>query len=357
MNQEEQKLKVLKMLEEGTISRSEALDLLELIASETTSEKKQKDFSFEKDLTISIPELPFDFLGGNHQKFSVSADTKLEEIQGLKLVGKNSQISIRPHNSSKIEIVGRYKVVRNNEPMIHFENRNGFYSLDYNFHGLRYIGFDVRVPQEMINMIYVENSNGAIDVAGVISKELIVNTKNAPINITDSYSDKIDGATKNSPINAERVETKRIELITSNSKINVEEIKALAGSFYTSNAEITIQNSDIIKSNIQTKNARIFVDLLTLERTKEWINYIMEARTTNASIEVYLPDSWHLPFKLNASTRRGKIITEDPEFMILGQDRGYLHGETNDYEIGPLSLDLGLQTTNGHIKIKNRFPH
>lgn len=134
MNAEEQKLKVLKMLQEGMISQGEALDLLELIGAELASEepapqpaktapKVHSQPEPRDSIKISIPESPIDFMGMSHQTFSISADVLTEEIETLKLVGKNSKISIRVHQHPTIQIEGRYKTIRKSDPMIRFEEQ------------------------------------------------------------------------------------------------------------------------------------------------------------------------------------------------------------------------------------------
>ena len=354
MDAEEQKLKVLKMLEEGIITRSEALDLLELISVENKKEP-EKRIPEKEEITISLPEMPFDFFGNGHQHFSASADVSSQEVKVLKLIGKNSKISVRTHKSSNIEIEGRYKSVRNNDPMINFENRNGTYVLNYNYHAIKYIGFDVLIPETLIDNLYIENSNAAIDVTGLLAKQLTIGTKNAPISINYCQSEGIAAGTRNSHIEIRRSQSNRIELSTTNAKINVRETNAKIGDFLTTNAEVLIQNSDINRSIIQTKNAKIWLDLTDLDTSENWEDYEVEGRTTNADIEVLLPETVALPFKINGSTKRGSIQTEERDLIVLARDKGYLHAKASDYDKGDVSLDLNLQTTNGNINVKNSY--
>lgn len=346
MNYKEQKAKVLEMLKEGKINQNEALDLLELIGSQKEQEVQTSP------VQMVVPEAPLDFFGNGQQSFSISQEVVNSQINLIKLIGKNSKVSVRTHKGSTIEINGWYKPMRNSEAMINFEEQNNSYVLNYNFHGVKYLGFDICVPETMIDTFYVENSNAEINVLGTAARQLTVMTKNANIMIEHCHSQILVASTKNSYIDLRKVEGKKIELTTTNANINVKNLTCEHGEFITKNAEITIQDSQIIRSNVQSKNAKIWLDLSNIEFDNEVKNYQIEGRTTNANIEIFLPREKMVPFKINGSTKRGRINTEGQELTILASDKGYLNAKSQTYDHSKVTLDLDFQTTNGNINVK-----
>lgn len=364
MDATEQKLKVLNMLQEGTISQSEALELLELIGAEMANEqtlaktlppkpagpKARRQPPEREPIKLSIPESPIDFMGVSHQTFSASADVYTDVIETLKLVGKNSKISIRTHQHDTIQIEGRYKPIRNSDPMIRFEEQGGSYALNYNYHAVSYMGFDVSVPENLIRWFYLENSNADIALAGVATTELNVATKNAAIKLGGIQSDVIVATTKNGNIELNEAEATKIELGTTNAGINVRDIKANYAELVTTNASIVSDCNQITTTNLRTKNANIWLDLTKLEAA-EARHYLIDAQTTNGNIDVLLPYTEDLPYKINGNTKRGRIRTKGSDLLVIASDKGYLDGKTVNYNLSETKLDLTLQTTNADINI------
>lgn len=363
MDANEQKLKVLNMLQEGTISQSEALELLELIGAEMTAKKGtsptppppakpevRRQPPEHEPIKLTIPESPIDFMGESHQTFSASADVYTDVIETLKLVGKNSKISIRTHQHSTILIEGRYKPVRNGDPMIRFEEQGGSYALNYNYHAVSYMGFDVSVPENLIRWFYVENSNAEITLAGVATTELNVATKNAGLKLRSIQSEVIVASTKNGNIELNEAEATKIELGTTNAEINVRNVKANYAELFTTNASVVSDCNQIIATNLRTKNANIWLDLTMLDVDAD-VQYMIDGQTTNGNIDVLLPYTEDFPYKINANTKRGRIRTKGSELLVIASDKGYLDGKTVHYNVSATKLDLVLQTTNADINI------
>lgn len=362
MDANEQKLKVLNMLQEGTISQSEALELLELIGAEMSGKpasatppkpaepETPRRRPEREPIKLSIPESPIDFMGASHQTFSASADVYTDVIETLKLVGKNSKISIRTHQHNRIEIEGRYKPIRNGDPMIRFEEQGGSYALNYNYHAVSYMGFDVSVPENLIRWFYVENSNAEISLAGMAATELNVATKNAGIKLRNIQSELIVASTKNGGIELNEAEATKIELGTTNADLNVRDVKANYAELFTTNASIVSDCNQIVATNLRTKNANIWLDLTKLEVDGD-IQYMIDGQTTNGNIDVLLPYTDELPYKINANTKRGRIRTKGSELLVIASDKGYLDGKTVNYNLSGTKLDLVLQTTNADINI------
>lgn len=352
MNREEKKKKVLDMLKDQVITQAQALDLLELIAHETTEKKTSEPEPLAREVEITPPNLPFDFFGQSDYRFSFSEPVRKSQTAELRVIGKNSQINVMTHQKSTIDIKGWYKATRNNNPMITFVEQDNVYVLNYNVHGVKHLGCDIYVPEEMLGLIYIENSNAPVDLRGIEAKEIGVLTKNAPISIRGCISERLIAATKNSDVTVKQVQSKVLDVTTTNAKIVVNDTFAFEGEFKTSNAMIFLQDSGITKSYYETKNANLWIDLTTIDLRGR---YEIEGRTTNANIEVLLPDQQDVSYQISGATKRGAIITDRSDLRIRARDKGYLVAKTYDYDTSPSSVNLNLQTTNANIKITETF--
>ena len=350
MSIKEQKRKVLKMLEDDIITQEQALDLLEMIAREGEIDET-RDQKVES-VNMAMPREPFDFFGSGHQSFALSQEIKTGPVLGISLKGKNSKVAVFSHSRNEIVIKGWVKSSRNNNPMLRLEEMDGHYYLDYNYHGVRYIGFDVYIPEKMHGTLLIENSNATIEVRNVEAQEIIATTKNASIDFNSCYAKRILATTKNSYISARKIKSEFIELYTTNDKINVREVYSKEGDFKTSNATIDIQDSYIENNHLETKNAQIWLEFSEVA-LKNLGKAQIEARTTNANIECVLPEYAKIPYKISGTTKRGNVETESGDLLTIAQDRGYLVAQTKDFEKEKNSFLFNLQTTNGNIRIRD----
>ncbi|MGL4642771.1 MAG: hypothetical protein ACRCVH_00535 [Vagococcus fluvialis] len=353
MSIKEQKRKVLKMLEDEVITQEQALDLLEMIAREGEFETVDeiKDGPVEP-IDFAIPREPFDFFGGGHQLFSVAQKVKENAFSSITLKGKNSKIAVTSYSGDEIIIKGWYKTTRNSNPMIRLEELDGRYFLDYNYHGVRYLGFDVYIPETMIPAMMIENSNATVEICNIEASEIIVATKNASIDLHACESKRILATTKNSHIHVRKIKSDFIELSTTNAKLKVKEVLSNEADFRTTNATIDIQDSYIENSLLETKNAQIWLDFNGVA-----VEYLrkaqIEARTTNANIECVLPEYKRIPYRISGTTRRGNVVTDSDNLIILAQDKGYLVAQSPEYENEANNLTFNFQTTNGSIRIRD----
>ena len=351
MNKEQQKLKVLKMLKEDIITQEQALDLLEVIARDSKSTVSDSDKEYP---SMDLPQQPFDFFGTGNQLFSLTKEIDPSSFKGVKLIGKNSHIKVQTHHKSSIEISGWYKQSRNNNLLITLEENDGYYLLSYNYHGVKYLGFDVKVPIDMIGSLLIENSNASVDVSNVKGQDIFIKTKNASIDVNRCESESLIAMTKNSHVNVRKYQGNRLKVMTTNAEINTKEVISKEGEFQTTNASILIQDCNIERLSLETKNAQIWLDLASQPLYKG-VKYEIEGRTTNAGIEVLLPEEESVSYKLSGSTKRGKVLVAEDGLTIKAKDKGYLVAQSPGYELANGKIEFDFQTTNGDIKLKELY--
>lgn len=353
MDLKEQKEKVLQMLQEEKISQAEAIDLLELI-SEQIEKKEEMDEPFKnikEKIVLSFPEIQEDFWSDDTETFEARADIDNNLIKELNLVGKNGDIEIRSHKSANIEIKGTFTTIRDSNPMITFDEKNGKYQLNYDLSAVSYMRLEVKIPEIKIKKLCLDTINGMISLKNVEAGKVKVTNRNGDIHLKELLMDSLEATTKNSPIILTNVEANKIELVTKNAGINVSNLACNFAEITTKNDEISIVDSLIKKGDFQTKNAPIWYDNSTNQTVK---NYLVEAKTANADIVIILPKSNQLAYKLNAETKRGVIVPVGSDFLETVNTKDCLIGKTRLYEETNDRINMVLQTKNANIILKNK---
>lgn len=185
------------------------------------------------------------------------------------------------------------------EPDIKVENgilkvkeyeHNSWLSFNFGwFNTERYI--EIYVPEDVLDSVNIDTSNGRIELSGISLNELTVNTSNGKIEMTDLKADKCDVKTSNGAIAIIESEIENSRFVTSNGKISIE------GTFKdvyakTSNGSIDV-SSDIseeyYKISAKTSNGsvRIDGDKVSDEYTSRNSGEgYMELKTSNGSINM-----------------------------------------------------------------------
>jgi DUF4097 and DUF4098 domain-containing protein YvlB len=331
MPNNEEKLLILKMLEEGKISSEEAVRLLEALEEPgsgnsreegTPRQQKQINFQFEVEKVREKmqdwkKEFKQNFKGHKQNEFDKTVEDFVDKAEKL---GKNLAVTTYGVIDKMVDFVGSF--IDTNA-----FNVFGSYKVeDRSFEWLAAEGMDIDI----------EGTNGSIVVKKHGENKIIVKSKvRSPQNNADEilgliqdegrFSIKINKAMNVSvthEIYIPAIKFKSVKFSTTNGKIYVEDTISEDFQCSTKNAHIEIMgvNSDSIK--LSTKNARILASYL--------MSKIIEIDTTNATLDIK-----HIKAeKIKAVSTNGRLLAEN----IKNPD---------DIKV----IDLYFKTSNAWIKI------
>lgn len=396
MSINEERMFILKMLEEGKITSQDAARLIE--ALEYNSEKashqgtskgsKQPNFNDEitkmgekinqwkKDLkknynekdfdkvieefttkaekigktvastTFNAVERMIDFAGsfvdansfnvfGSYNCVEKTFETPAVEGMDINIEGINGNILIKKHLESKIVIKTKIKSPQNNADEILVFNNEGAVSLSLNKASNVSVAHEVFIPAIKFNKIILTTKNGKIYVEDSISDSLEVHTKNSSIDLMGVSSDSISMKTRNGKVQVGYVISKNIDIATSNSIIDVKNIKVKTLNAVTTNGRIFIENT---QSNQDIPQ----VDL--------------NLKTINGSIKVNMNDMENKGYKVKAQTGKGAVSLLIPEMTYhtvtkQGTDGNFIEAESNGYNEYPERVYINAETVNGDVEI------
>lgn len=396
MSNNEERMLILKMLEEGKITSEEAARLLEAIgsnpgeASENNSSKQkqsnfydevskmrdrvngwkkefkknynQKDFDktveefsakAEKlgknvaSVTFGVVDKIIDFVGsfvetnafnifGSYKVLEKNFEVAALEGMNINIEGVNGSILVKKHLENKIIIKTRTRSPQNNpDDFLVFDNNESSISLKVKKTANISVSHEIFLPAVKFNSIKFETTNSKIYVEDSKSNLFECVTKNAPIDLMGVISDKISVNTKNAKVQVGYVIGKDIEINTNNSVIDIKNIKTENLKAFTMNGRIFVENA------------------LNYENSPD-IN--LSLKTSNGDIKVNMNDMDRRGYKVKGETTNGRINLLIPELIYYnvnkqGAGGSFVEAESNGYNNFSDKVNITAETINGYIEI------
>lgn len=398
MSNSEERIMILKMLEDGKITSEEAAKLLEALdgsqgkaqGAEYNSKRQsqanfydeidkarqrlnewktdfnkkysQKDFDRMIDdfstkaekvgknvanTTFGLVDKMIDFVGSfvDTNAFNVFGNYKLEErsfeapaAEGMNLTveGLNGNVLVKRHVDNRIIIKTKVRSPQNNaDELLSFNLAENSLSLTLSKPGNFSVSHEIYLPAVKLGTIKLGSSNGKIYVEDCLSGQFECITKNAPVDLMGVNSDKVSVTTRNARILVSYVISKEIDINTSNSVVDIKNVK-----------------SESLKA--VTTNGKIFVE--NVQNLAECPEMNVMLKTTNGSIKVNMNDMDNRGYKVKARTTNGNINLLVPELIfhnINKQNTGanFIEAESNGYNNYPGRVNIYGETVNGDVEV------
>ncbi|WP_024832941.1 DUF4097 family beta strand repeat-containing protein [Ruminiclostridium josui] len=309
------------------------------------AEKIGKNFA---STTFGIVDKVIDYVGsfvdtnsfnifGNCQTVQKNFEVYPSENATFDITGVNGAITIKKHLDSKIVIISRIKSsVPNGEGIVTFSDDPANISIKVNSTAFNVsVSHEIFIPDIKFKKIAIQNSNGKIYIEDSISEEITAVTKNAHIELMGVNSDSISVNTKNGRIQLNYIIGNNIDINTSNAVIDIKHIKAKSVNAFTKNGRISIENA-------QNINGETDMD--------------MYLKTSNGGIKVNMNDMDSRVYKVKAHATNGTINLLIPEILYHNVNRqgtggSFIEAESKNYEAGLCKVNITAETMNGHVEI------
>jgi DUF4097 and DUF4098 domain-containing protein YvlB len=399
MSNSEERLLILKMLEQGKITSDEAAKLLEALGSSDSAAKSQnegapkhqkqpnfydevekarqklnewkKDFNKkynEKDFDRTVEEFSekaerigktvaattfglvdkmVDFVGsfvdttafnifGSYKTEERTFESAITEGADLFIEGSNGSILVKKHLDDKIIIKSKVRSPQNNaDEILAYEEGNSKVSLKLSNKDNVSVSHEVFLPVVKFNNVKFENSNGKIYVEDCNSSSFECTTKNGAIDLMGVNSDKISVSTRNARVQIGYVIGRTIEINTYNSLIEMKNVK-----------------SETVKAS--TTNGRLFVENVQTYENCDETNLLL--KTSNAGIKVNMNDMDNRGYKVKAQTSFGNVNLLIPELVYhninkQGSGKSFIEAESNGYINYSSKVNIYAETVHGDIEV------
>lgn len=397
MSLNEERMMILKMLQEGRINSEEAAKLLEALDSkqpsgEYTGNRQQRyqanyydevarfrerihgwkrefkknynekdfdrmveDFSAKAEkigknvasATFGIVDKIADYVGsvvdtgsfnifGSYNLVEKSFEAAVTEGMDLDLEGTNGYITVKKHQEDRIIIKSKIRSPQSHtDDVLVFTNTGNAVSLKLNKADFLSVSHEVLVPAVRFNKIRLETKNGKIYVEDTLSQQFESTTKNAMVDLMGVNSDNISIDTKNAKVLVNYITGKGININTKNSIIDIKNVKAEKLCAITANGRIAVENVQNIEGSDE-------------------IN--LELKTKNGDIKANMNDMENKAYKVKAQTTNGGINLLIPDLLYAGTSRQYgpgkqVEAQTGNYNNSSQRVNIYAETLNGYIEV------
>lgn len=363
---QEERKRILKMVEDGTLSADEALVLLEAL-SDQTKEKvddkvneintqltnrvdwesnhqndqdwkqpslKQKLTEFLEGAYKKIKDVDLDFNFGPYIEVNHIFQHKDVDLKTVTVDVANGSVTLIPWEEQDVRIECKAKVYgeKDSESARKAFLRNVLFSIDGN--KLRYqiekkqmkVASTFYIPQAHYEEMKIRLFNGHIEGEGIIVKELKGKTANGHIELTRMTSEEMEVETANGYIHLGKSKVKHCEAETINGKIKVD--------------------GEYKKVDLQSLNGNIQFALTSDDANKVFL------KTTTGSIDFLLPNTYKVDGELKSNL--GGFECKLPGIEVKKEKnevvQKYMRFAANP--AGTRKLHLDAETKTGSIVIK-----
>lgn len=355
----EEKMMILKMLEQGKITPNEASELLNAIkdresgkTSSTQSDFGKKVEILSKDLepkirtaaktlldktasfadklskSLSDSNTFSAFIGGKEKTLELYAGGRPNAE--LRLNAKNGIIYIKGYNGDKITAKINYVPKDAAHDIELVESGNTFY-LNYDEAYFNRVAVEAFVPERLFPKLYLETYNEKILVDGFKAEEMNIFTSKGSIELRNLTAGKLD-------------------LETNNGKVILENITGKSMKAVTSNGTIELKQCDVEKIDLTTSEASIILDSGSKE-LRESDFYQWHAETSNAAIKINTLKDPRVGYDLKANTSLNGVQINIGNMNYKVNEKNYVKGLSNNYSIAHKKVCLDLETSNAPIII------
>ncbi|SEQ24297.1 DUF4097 family beta strand repeat-containing protein [Piscibacillus halophilus] len=352
----EQRNKVLKLLEEGHITSEEAEKLLDALDQDQDQHKKQSETDYEenkdsfkgikKDLksftdgiinfiddTIQrVKEGPFEFTF-NHVNVKRQYDYSADGINQFNFDLTNSSVEFIISTSNEVKVEMNGKVYKEDDQSRAEETFDDTFSIGVTNDTLhidqkqKNVSAEIIIylPEKKYEQAYIKTING-----GVKSRQLNINIAritsiNGSIRLDQYEGDSV------------YVETKHGSIRLDNAELSQAKLETTTGSVYYDGH---IEHLDI---DVTTGSLRTYLRNLDIKR--------VDLNTTTGSTQLYLPKN--IKVKGHANTSVGSIDVNLPDVVVEKMDERMVKKTVQFYnatEDDPY-LDVDIETKTGSIKV------
>ncbi len=399
MSLNEEKVLILKMLEEGKINSEEARRLLEALemssgenvkSARQETQGRQKNFQDElskirdrinewrKEIKSNYSQKDFDQMmeefGARIEKFgkgfatatfgivdrivdfvgsfidtnmfnffgpypTVEKTFEARACQGgqLSIEAVNGPVTVKKHLDDNVLIKTKIKAPEGTaEKAVEYSADEASVAVKFNKTNNTSVSHEVFIPGSVkFDKIMLTTSNGKIYVEDTLSREIECITWNAPVELMGVNSEKIGVSTKNAAVQVSYTIGQNIDVNTTNSIVVIKHIKAGSINAVTTNGRVSVEN---------------------VQNPGDLPEICLNVKTTNGGIKVNFNDVDRRGYKVRAKTSNGGINLLIPEIVyhtVNKQDSEmkYVEAESVGYDQYPEKVNISAETTNGYIEV------
>lgn len=298
--------------------------------------------------TAGIVDKVIDYVGSFVDTNSFNIFGSLQTVQknfevipaegaNLEISGVNGSVVIKKHLDPKIMVISRIKSASpNGDGIVNFEDDPE--------------NISIKVGSSAINV----SVSHEVFIPDIKFKSIKIENSNGKIYIEDSLSEEVVASTKNAHIDLMGVNSGKVSVSTKNGRVQMNYIIGDKIDIDTSNAVIDIKHIKVRDVSAVTINGRINIE--NAQNVDDSSDMSMYLKTSNGGIKVNMNDMDNRVYKIKAHASNGSINLLIPEIVYHNVNRkgvtgSFVEAESKDYEMGLGKVNITSETMNGQIEI------
>lgn len=353
----EEKLMILKMLEQGKITSNEAAELLNAIKDKNSGKSVSRANEFSKKVetlsrdlepklkkatkslldktayfadklskTISESNSFSSIMGGEEKTLEIFVGKK--DNAQLRLNAKNGLVYIKGYNGDKITAKINY-ITKDQSQKVELVEAGSTFYLNYDEVYFNKVAIEAFVPETLFTKLYIETNNDKVIIDGFKAEEMNVYTSKGIIDIKNITVGKLDAETNNGKIILENLIGKSVQTVTSNE-------------------DIEIKQCNVSKVKLFSTNAGISLDAKGSE-LREYDFYEWHLETSNGEIKVNTLKDPRVAYDIKASTSLNGVQINLPNMNYKENEKNYVKANSYNYSMAAKKINLDLETSNAPI--------
>lgn len=229
----EERMKILEMIEKGTINAEEGAKLLSALEHEGDEQQEKKKYgimNFLDDAVDKIKNADFDLAFGESVEIEEESFLDAEELKEVDLMIANGSLNVYTWEENQARASSRVKVYQAGTEEEARERFNGDVQFDIKYGLLRLASpskkikmhTDLYLPKRFYEFMKAQLQNGSIHAEGMEAQHFHLKTSNGPVKGSRLKGGSCKIHTANGPIKLEEGEFEQVEADTINGPVTLE---------------------------------------------------------------------------------------------------------------------------------------
>ena len=273
---------------------------------------------------------------GSYQAVTKTFEAIPQEGTNLEIYGSNGTVSVKKHLEPKIIVVTR---IRSSNP-----NGEGIVSFEDTPETIAVRLATTALNSSVSHEVFIPESKfGIIKIAN----------SNGKIYVEDAVAQELSASTKNGHIELMGVHADKIFADTKNAKIQLSYIIGEKIDINTSNAVVDVKHIKACDINAITINGRINIENAQNIDCNALNLYL---KTSNGGIKVNMNDMENRAYKVKARASNGNINLLIPDILYHNIDRkgpvgSFVEAESKGFDTAENKVTISAETVNGQIEV------
>ncbi len=246
----------------------------------------------------------------------------------MQMMGLNGYVSLKGYNGETLTVKILYKAKKSGAT-IKLVNLGNRYFVDYNENDFASVCLDILFPNKLFCSITAQTNNGKLS-------------------IETATCDSMKLSNLNNEIELKKITATNLEVEGNNGTLFLTELNAQNANIENINGNVMAHNLEISKMRLMTLSGDIN---LTMAGYQHYNNYLWSIESSNAAIKLNLPSTDAVAYNIHAHTALDSVAVRLSNLNYKTNDRHSVEAKSFHYDGAAKKVKLSVETSSAPIEI------